>query len=79
MMKLNILNMQNFLQVVDACHGAVRLLPPLGTRQDIRRDAAARRCLLDAFHRGGGALTVTLQAADPSDYMAIVSYYAGDC
>ena len=31
------------------------------------------------YRANGGTLTLTIRASDPSDHMALVSYYAGDC
>ena len=49
--KLNILNMENFLDTVNACIGKVYMLCP----------------------------SLILEISNPTDYMNIISYYAGDC
>ena len=51
MVKLNILNMENFLDTVNACIGKVYMLCP----------------------------SLILEIPNPTDYMNIISYYAGDC
>ena len=79
MMKLKILNIRAFLRVVDACRGAVYWVRPDGTRTDIRRRCDLHDRLVQAHRDNGGALTITIRAAEPSDHMALVSYYAGDC
>lgn len=79
MMKLNILNMKAFLNVVDACRGAVYLLLPDGTKTDIRRKYDVQNRLMKDYQQNGKSLLLSLSVADPSDHISIVSYYAGDC
>lgn len=79
MMKLKILNIRAFLGVVDACRGAVYWVQSDGTRADLRRRYDLQDRLVQAHRANGGTLTLTIRASDPSDHMALVSYYAGDC
>lgn len=79
MMKLKILNIRAFLGVVDACRGAVYLRRHDGTWADLRRRCDLQDRLAQAHRDNGGALALTIRAADPADYMVLVSYYAGDC
>ena len=79
MMKLNILNMGAFLRVVDAWRGSVSRPLPDGTKTDICRRYEVQRELMQAYRQNGNALLLSLTVPVPSDYHAIVSYYAGDC
>ena len=56
MMKLRILNMNGFLDVVNACRGAVYVVAAGGQKRDIRGNAVFQRYLLGEHRRGGGSL-----------------------
>ena len=70
MIKLNILNMKNFLDTVNACTGKVYMLCPNGKIQDN---------LWRQYFQNKNCLGLILEIPNPTDYMNIVSYYAGDC
>ena len=79
MMKLNILNMKNFLNVVNECRDEVRVILPDGKKKNIRNHYVMQGVLLKEFEKNKGCLKITLDVVNPKDYMSIVSYYAGDC
>lgn len=79
MMKLNILNMKNFLNVVNECRDEVRVILPDGKKKNIRNHYVMQGVLLIEFEKNKGCLKITLEVVNPKDYMSIVSYYAGDC
>ena len=79
MMKLNILNMKNFLKVVNECRDEVRVILPDGKKKNIRNHYVMQGVLLKEFEKNKGCLKITLEVVNPKDYMSIVSYYAGDC
>ncbi len=78
MMKLRILNMNGFLDVVNACRGAVYVVAAGGQKRDIRGNAVFQRYLLGEHRRGGGSLCLTLDVPQPSDYMDVVCWYIGE-
>lgn len=78
MMKLRILNMNGFLDVVNACRGAVYVVAAGGQKRDIRSNAVFQRYLLGEHRRGGGSLCLTLDVPQPSDYMDVVCWYIGE-
>ena len=78
MMKLRILNMNGFLEVVNACRGAVYVVAAGGQKRDIRGNAVFQRYLLGEHRRGGGSLCLTLDVPQPSDYMDVVCWYIGE-
>ena len=78
MMKLRILNMNGFLDVVNACRGAVYVVAAGGQKRDIRGNAVFQRYLLGEYRRGGGSLCLTLDVPQPSDYMDVVCWYIGE-
>ena len=78
MMKLRILNMNGFLDVVNACRGAVYVVAAGGQKRDIRGNAVFQRYLLGDHRRGGGSLCLTLDVPQPSDYMDVVCWYIGE-
>ena len=79
MMKLNILNMKNFLKVVNECRDEVRVILPDGQKKNIRGHYAMQDLLLKEFEKNKGSLKIILEVVNPKDYMSFVSYYAGDC
>ena len=79
MMKLNILNMKNFLKVVNECRDERRVILPDGQKKNIRGHYAMQDLLLKEFEKNKGSLKIILEVVNPKDYMSIVSYYAGDC
>lgn len=79
MMKLNILNMKNFLKVVNECRDEVRVILSDGQKKNIRGHYAMQDLLLKEFEKNKGSLKIILEVVNPKDYMSIVSYYAGDC
>lgn len=79
MIKLNILNMKNFLQTVNACNSAVNLLYPDGRKENICRQYNLQNELLQQYRENKNCLQLSLEIPNPKDYISIVSYYAGDC
>ncbi|MFQ7228741.1 ribonuclease HII [Enterocloster bolteae] len=54
MIKLNILNMNGFLQIVNQCSGAVNAIFPDGKRRDLNKSYAAQKVLWDQFRENQG-------------------------
>ena len=79
MIKLKILNMNNFLKVVNQCVGRIIVVSPDGKRTDINGRTAIQHRLQKEYLENGKCLPLTLEFDYPTDYFAIVSYYAGDC
>ena len=79
MIKLKILNMKNFLKVVNQCVGMIIVVSPDGKRTDINGRTAIQHRLQKEYLENGKCLPLTLEFEYPTDYFAIVSYYAGDC
>ena len=79
MVKLNILNMKNFLDMVNACSGKVNMLCPDGKKQNINGEESVQSRLQRQYFQNKNSLQLVLEIPNPTDYMRIVSYYAGDC
>ncbi len=79
MIKVNILNLSGFLETVNQCKGGVMILSPDGKRTNITRQYAVQREIKRQYQRNGKCLPLALVFEEPKDYMAVVSYYAGDC
>ncbi|MDR0925374.1 MAG: ribonuclease HII [Hungatella sp.] len=79
MIKLNILDMDSFLQTVNACSDAVHLLYPDGRKENINKHHGLQMELLHQYRKNKNFLCLTLDISAPKDYMSIISYYAGDC
>ena len=79
MMKLNILNMERFLDVVNSCEGAVYQIGPDGSRIDLRRAYRLQDDLRVQYRQNRGELPLTLVVPNGRDYLRVVYYYAGDC
>ena len=77
--KLNILNMENFLDTVNACIGKIYMLCPNGKKQNIKGEEKIQDSLWQQYFQNKNCLCLILEIPNPTDYMNIVSYYAGDC
>lgn len=78
MVKLNILNMENFLQAVNSCRGRVDLLYPDGKRENINGQYEIQKELLKSHRKNGDFQRLTLEIPDVKDYMNMITYYAGN-
>lgn len=79
MLKLNILNMKQFLETVNRCTGGVFVLGPDGSWVQIDHRYAFQQELQAMHTVSGGCLPLTLRLKNPADHMRIVAFYAGDC
>lgn len=79
MMKLRILNMKNFLKVVNHCEDEVRVQLPNGRKVNIQGHYAMQEYLLREFNKNNRYLKIILDVVNPKDYLSIISYYTGDC
>lgn len=77
--KLNILNMKNFLDTVNACTGKVNMLCPDGKKRNINGEEKVQGSLWRQYRQNKKCLRLVLEIPNSTDYMSIVSYYAGDC
>lgn len=77
--KLNILNMKNFLKTVNACSGEVFLFRSEGGKVNMTRDEKVQNSLWKQYLQNGKCLPLILEIPNPKDYLSIISYYAGDC
>ena len=78
MIKLGIINVEEFLRTVNACEGAVYMMQPDGRRTDIGRQYGIQNDLRRQHCDNKGYLKLMLDIPVPSDYMRIIRYYAGD-
>lgn len=79
MVKLNILNLGNFLNTVNSCIGKVNMLCPDGKKVNINREKIVQNNLWRQYRQNKNYLRLVLEIPNPKDYMRIVSYYIGDC
>ena len=79
MLKLNILNMADFLKTVNECSGPVVLVSPDGGREDINKKESLQERLLKNYKDNRRSLKMWIDVTEPADYLKIVCYYAGDC
>lgn len=79
LLKLNILNIDKFLDIVNACTGPVTLAGPEGGTAVLAHNFALQEELRSRFFAAGQWLPLTLRVRTPRDYFHIVSYYTGDC
>lgn len=77
--RLNILNLNNFLDTVNACTGNVNMLCPDGKKVNINREEKVQNSLWQQYRQNKNYLRLVLEIPSPKDYLNIVSYYAGDC
>ena len=77
MVKLNILNMENFLDTVNACIGKVYMLCPNGKKQNINGEERYRTVCCGNTSKTKTVCGLFLKFRNPTDYMNIISYYGG--
>ena len=77
-LKLNILDMKDFLDTVNACTGKVNMFCPDGRKRNINGEEKIQGDLWRRYFQNKNCLRLVLEIPDPTDYMNIVSYYAGD-
>lgn len=78
MVKLKIFNMKNFLETVNECSGAVNLLCPDGSKENINRQVRIQNELLHKHRENKGCLQLSLDIPTPKDYFRIVYFTIGD-
>ena len=79
MIKLNILNMEKFLQKVNQCEDTVMFLHPDGRKENLNKQYTVQKELLQKFKENKNSLRISLDIRNARDYMSIISYYTGDC
>lgn len=79
MIKMNVFNMEEFLQIVNECAGAVKIHCPDGSRLDICRQYENQRELRRRHSENRSCLGLTLDIQNPKDYLKIVFFTIGDC
>lgn len=77
--KLNILDIEGFLETVNACKGKVQIHFADGGKMNINGQYQMQNKLREQYRQNKNCLPLVLSVPEPSDYMSIVSYYAGDC
>lgn len=78
MVKLNILNLEEFLQVVNGCKGAVNIIQPDGQKEDINKRYDIQQGMWNRYRQNQGRLPLSLDIPNHRDYFSIVYYSIGD-
>ncbi len=71
------LNMEIFLDTVNACTDKVYMLCPNGKKQNINGEEKIQDNLWWQYFQNKNCLRLVLEIPNPTDYRNIVSYYAG--
>ena len=79
MVKLNIINMTNFLDTVNECNGSVNLLHSDGRKENINKQYDIQKNLLQKYGRNNNYLKLSLDIPNRNDYLRIVYFTIGDC
>lgn len=79
MIKINIFNMENFLQTVNSCGGAVNLIHPDGRGENINKQYDIQERLRKEHAQNKQYLPLILDIRNTKDYMNIVFFSIGDC
>lgn len=79
MLKLNVLNLERFLEVVNGCHSAINMVCADGRRENINKQDGIHQELQVKYRNNKGLLPITLEFPDYRDYFRVVYYYIGDC
>ncbi|MCP1226498.1 ribonuclease HII [Sebaldella sp. S0638] len=76
--KLNIFNMENFLQVINECRGAINLLTQGNKRENINGQYGIQNELLKKYKKNKNFLQLSLDIANLKDYTDIVFFTIAD-
>ena len=79
MIKVNILNLSDFLETINQCKGRVFMLASDGAKVNITRQYSVQQELAEQYQQNGRCLPLSLTFEEPKDYMTVVCYYVGDC
>lgn len=79
MFKLDVFQLDSFLNTVNECSGAVNLLEPDGTKEDLNKNYYAQEDLQQQFVANQSYLRLTLDIPCPKDYMKIVTSSISSC
>lgn len=79
MIKVNIFNMKEFLQIVNKCVGEVRLVDSEGRKKNINMQYDIQSDLQHKHNENKQCLRLILDIPNAKDYMKIVFFIIGDC
>lgn len=79
MIKLNILNLKDFLSTINECSGTVYLLYSDGRKENINKQYQIQSKLWKSYRENKNCLKVSLDIVNPKDYMDIVYYWIRNC
>lgn len=68
MVKLNILDMKNFIKTVNSCTGKVHMLCPDGKKVNINRERIIQNDLWEMYYRNKNCLRLALEIPNSKDY-----------
>ena len=75
MIKLRILNLDSFFEIVNDCDGRVNIIDENGTSTNIAHQIFVQRNLYKQYYKNKKCLDLWLDIPNPKDYFKIVSYY----
>lgn len=75
MIKLRILNLDSFFEIVNDCDGHVNVIDENGTSTNIAHQIFAQKNLYKQYYKNKKCLSLWLDIPNPKDYFKIVSYY----
>lgn len=76
-LKMHVLNLKSFLQMLQACTGPLELRLPDGSVQVYRDTPTVQETLTRSFVASQKWLPLTIRVHTPQDYFSVVSYAAG--
>lgn len=78
MIKMNILNMKGFLNVVNLCSGNVIMRNQDGSKENIRLEKRTQEELWRKFNENKGILPIQLEIPACEDYLRVVYFFIAD-
>ena len=79
MIKVKIFNMKNFLKELNECIGSVNILYPNNVKKNINKEYPIQKELFDEYKTNKNCISLSLDIANPKDYMKLVFYSITDC
>lgn len=79
MLKINVCNIERFVEVVNHCEGPVNLLMSDGKYMDLRRDVCLQNELFSNHENNTTRMPLHIDVSVTRDYMRLVYFMMSDC
>lgn len=79
MLKINVFNIERFVEVVNHCQGPVNLLTSDGAYKDLRRNEYLQQAVYSVQENNAIGIPLHIDTPITRDYMRLVYFMMSDC